>query len=78
MDEKKKIDFPFGWENYRLLIVAVSLIIIGFLMMMGGGSEDPNEFSPELFSARRITVAPIVVIAGFVVGVFAIMKKAKD
>ncbi len=79
MDEKNKIDFPFGWENYKLLLIAIGVIIFGFLLMTGGGSEDSNIFIPEeIFSFRRITLAPIVVICGFIIGVYAIMKKAKD
>lgn len=75
MSEKNKVEFPFGKQNYQLLVVSVVLIVVGFLLMAGGGSEDPNKFNPEIFSARRITVAPIVVIAGFILGVYAIMKK---
>ena len=78
MDKGKKEGFAFGKENYKLLIVGLILIIVGFALMIGGGSSDPNVFNPELFSTRRITIAPIVVLTGFVVIVFAIMKKSKD
>ena len=77
-ETKSTIDFPFGRENYILMLTGIALIFIGFVLMSGGGSEDPNVFDPSIFSARRITVAPILVMAGFVVEVFAIIKKPKD
>jgi len=76
--ETQKSDLAFGKENYILLIVGLLFIITGFILMTGGGSNDPNVFSKEIFSFRRITLAPIVVIAGFVIEIFAIMKKPKD
>jgi uncharacterized membrane protein len=77
-ETKKVVDFPFGRENYILMLVGIALIFIGFILMSGGGSEDPSIWNPEIFSARRITVAPILVMAGFVVEVIAIVKKSKD
>lgn len=71
-------DFAFGKENYRLMLIGLALIAIGFILMIGGGSDDPNVFNPDIFSFRRITLAPILVLAGFVVEIFAIMKKPKD
>ncbi len=71
-------EFAFGKENYRLMLIGLALIVIGFLLMIGGGSEDPNQFNPEIFSFRRITLAPILILAGYVVEIFAIMKKPKD
>ncbi|MGE0637414.1 MAG: DUF3098 domain-containing protein [Bacteroidia bacterium] len=76
--ENKKSDLAFGKENYILLLVGLAFIVTGFILMTGGGSEDPNVFSEEIFSFRRITLAPIVVITGFVIEIFAIMKKPKD
>lgn len=64
-------------ENYILLIIGFAIIMIGFLLMMGGKSDDPNVFNPEIFSFRRITLAPIVVLFGFVFEIWAIMKKPK-
>ena len=74
-----KHHFTFRKENYVLLLVGVALVLIGFLLMAGGGSDNPKEFNgEELFSFRRITLAPITVIAGYVVVIFAIMKKGKS
>lgn len=77
--ENKKPGFAFGKENYRILIIGVVIIVIGYLLMIGGGSDNPNEFhAEELFSFRRITLSPIVILTGFVVVLFGIMKKSKD
>lgn len=76
--EKNKTDLAFGKENYILLLVGLAFIVTGFFLMAGGGSDDPNVFSEEIFSFRRITLAPIIVITGFVIEIVAIMKKPKD
>jgi len=70
--------FAFGSMNYKLLLVGLLVIFIGFLLMIGGGSKDPNVFNPEIFSTRRITVAPIVVLIGFAIEVLAILYKPKS
>lgn len=77
-DENEKINFALGRENYKLLAIGFVIIIIGFLLMLGGKSDNPAEFSDEIFSFRRITLAPIVVLAGFVFEIWAIMKKPKE
>ena len=64
-------------ENYKFLVAGVVLIILGYLLMIGGGSDDPNKFNPEIFSFRRITLAPMVCLAGFGVVVVSIMRKSK-
>ncbi len=65
-------------ENYILLAIGFAIIVVGFLLMVGGNSEDPNVFNgEELFSFRRITLAPIVVLTGFMFEIWAIMKKPK-
>ncbi len=74
----KKEGFAFGPENYKLMIVGLVVLFIGYLLMVGGGSDDPNVFNPEIFSFRRITLAPIVILVGFVVVLFSIMKKSKS
>ncbi len=70
--------FAFTKENYRLLLIGLALIFVGFLLMIGGGSKDPNVFSTDIFDFRRMTLAPILILAGYVVEIFAIMKKPKD
>ncbi|MBN3035756.1 MAG: DUF3098 domain-containing protein [Bacteroidales bacterium] len=70
--------FAFGRENYRLLLIGLGFIALGFLLMIGGGSDDPNVFSEDIFNFRRLTLAPLLVIAGYVIEIFAIMKKPKE
>ena len=70
--------FVFEKQGYTLVLIGIMLIIIGFILMSGGGSEDPNYFNAdEIFSFRRITLAPIVVMTGFALEVYAIMRKPK-
>ena len=69
----------FGKENYRILIIGVIIVAIGYMLMIGGGAAKPNEFhADEIFSFRRITLAPILILAGYVIEIFAIMKRPKD
>ncbi len=75
---KTERKFLFDKRNYILFGLGALLIIVGFMMMGGGGSTDPNVFNPAVFSASRITIAPILVLSGFVVTVFAIMLKPKQ
>lgn len=77
-ENKEKLNFALGRENYKLLAIGFVIIVIGFLLMLGGKSESPDKFSDGIFSFRRITLAPIVVLAGFVFEIWAIMKKPKD
>lgn len=76
-NENSPKTFQFGRENYYLMFAGLALIIIGFMLMAGGRSEDPNVYSKDIFSFRRITLAPIVVILGFIVEIVAIMRKPK-
>lgn len=68
---------PLTRKNYILLLIGFGVILLGFILMAGGGSDSPDEFNYAMFSWRRITLAPILVIGGFVVEVFAIMKRFK-
>jgi hypothetical protein len=71
--------FLFDKENYMWMLGGIALILIGFMLMSGGKSANPNEFHyDEIYSFRRITLAPIVVLLGFAIEVYAIMKKPKD
>lgn len=77
--QKENKEFAFGKENYVIMLIGLAFIIVGFLLMVGGGSDDPNVFNgEELFSFRRITLAPILVIIGFIIEIYAIVKKSKD
>jgi hypothetical protein len=68
----------FPKENYKFMLAGIVVIIIGFLLMMGGDSSDPNTFRPEeVYSFRRITLAPIVIVLGLLVEVYAIMRRPK-
>lgn len=71
-------ELAFTKTNYRLLLIGIGIVILGYILMAGGGSGDPNVFdASEIFSDRRITVAPIVCIVGYLFVVYAIMKKTK-
>lgn len=69
--------FAFGRENYVIMLIGLVVIIIGYMLMSGGKSTDPNVFNEEIFSFRRITLAPIVVLIGYGIEIYAIVKKAK-
>jgi len=77
-ETSRKDEFIFGKRNFTLLIVGLVFIALGFLLMIGGGSDDPNVFNDQIFSARRITVAPLLILIGFGVELFAIMSKPKS
>jgi len=78
-DAPKPIGLMFDKLNYLLMLGGIVLIIIGFIVMLGGGSTDPKVFNgAELFSATRLTVAPILILLGFAVEVAAIMLKPKQ
>jgi hypothetical protein len=69
---------PFGKMNYILVLVGIALIALGFILMVGGGSTNPDVFNEEMFDFRHITLAPILVLAGFVVEIVAIFWKGKN
>lgn len=71
-------EFAFGKENYRLLLIGLAFIALGFILMIGGGSKDPAVFNPAIFDFQRITLAPVLVLTGYIIELFAIMKKPKD
>jgi len=76
--DKSKGTFAFSKQNYIFLALGVFTVIIGFLLMSGGKSDDPSVFNEDVFSARRITLAPILVLLGYGLVIWAIMKKPKE
>ena len=69
----------FGKENYMWMLIGLAVLALGFFLMSGGKSSDPMVFNDnEVYSATRITIAPILLIAGFIIEIFAIMKKSKN
>ena len=72
-----KRDFAFDKVNYILLAVGTLIVVFGFLLMTGPGSSD-TVYEPDIFSARRTKVAPVVCLFGFVSMIYAVMRKPKD
>ncbi len=75
---KKQESFVFSKLNYQLLIAGLVVIFIGFLLMAGGGSDDPTKFDPGMFSFRSVTFGPIIVLIGFIMEGVAIMYRPKN
>ncbi len=69
--------FLFEKENYKIMLIGLALIAIGFILMAGGGSEDPNKFNEALYSFRRIRLAPTLILIGIAVEIYAILKNPK-
>ncbi|WP_396137471.1 DUF3098 domain-containing protein [Flavobacterium sp.] len=76
-NENNKPEFLFDKVNYKILIVGLAVIALGFILMSGGGSEDPNVFNEAIFSFRRIRLAPAVVLIGFGITIYSIVKNPK-
>ena len=75
--ESQKKVILFGKRNYKFLLLSLSLIAIGFILMSGGGSDDPNVFNPEILNFSRIRLAPTIVLLGFGVAIYAILMPPK-
>ena len=69
--------FLFDSKNYNLLLISIFILLIGFFLMSGGGSNDPSEFNPKIYNFRRIRLAPTLVIIGFLFSIFSILKNNK-
>jgi hypothetical protein len=72
-NKKKSEDFIFEKKNFQVMLVGIIFIVIGFVLMSGGGSDDPNVFNPEIYNFRRIRLAPTLVLIGFAIQVYAIL-----
>ena len=77
MENNNKPEFLFDKVNYKILLIGLAVIALGFILMSGGGSEDPNVFNEEIFSFRRIRLAPAVVLLGFGITIYSIVKNPK-
>ena len=75
---KNKKEFIFSKKNYRLMIIGLGVIVLGFILMIGGGSKDPDMFNPDIFNFRRIRLAPALVLIGFGIEIFAILRSFKN
>ncbi len=77
MENKDKQGFLFDQINYKILLIGIAVIAVGFILMSGGGSKDPNVFNEEIFNFRRIRLAPTVVLIGFGITIYSILKNPK-
>lgn len=75
--ENNKPTFLFEKINYKLLIAGIAVIALGFILMSGGAAENPSVFNPDVFSFRRIRLAPTIVLIGFGITIYAILKNPK-
>ena len=71
--QEAKSNFIFGEKNYKFMFVGIAFIAIGFILMAGGGSDNPNVYNPEIFNFRRIRLAPMLVLIGFGIQIYAIL-----
>mgnify|MGYP003435774522 FL=1 len=76
-NETKKQEFLFEKINYKILLIGIAVITFGFILMSGGGSDDPNVFNEEIFNFRRIRLAPTMVLIGFGITIYSILKSSK-
>ena len=72
-NKKKSEDFIFEKKNFQVMLVGIIFIVVGFVLMSGGGSDDPNVLNPEIYNFRRIRLAPTLALIGFAIQVYAIL-----
>ena len=80
MNKKKqenKSEFLFGKKNYTIMLIGLAFVVLGFILMAGGGSDDPEIFNEEIYNFRRIRLAPTLVLIGLAIEIYAIMAKPK-
>ena len=76
-EQQPKQEFLFDGINYKTLLIGIAVIALGFILMSGGGSDNPNVFNEDVFSFRRIRLAPTTVLIGFGITIYSIFKKSK-
>lgn len=74
-DDDNQNVMPFSRQNYILVLIGLAVIALGFILMIGGGSSDPDVFNEKMFDFQHITLAPILVLLGFVIEIIAIMRR---
>lgn len=77
-NNEQKPDFLFDQINYKFLLIGIAVIALGFILMSGGGSTEPKVFNEDVFSFRRIRLAPTVVLIGFGITIYSIFKNPKS
>ncbi len=75
--KEKSLQFAFQRENYIYMFIGLGILVLGFLLMIGGGSDTTTKFSPAIFDFRRLTLAPLLILAGYGMEIYAIMKRPK-
>jgi len=75
--QKNKSEFLFGRKNYTIMLIGLAFVVLGFILMAGGGSDDPEIFNEEIYNFRRIRLAPTLVLIGLAIEIYAIMAKSK-
>lgn len=70
-------NFAVSKKNIFLILIGLLIMVVGYILMSGGGSDDPNVFNYDMFSFRRMVIAPIVILIGFAFEIYAIMKRQK-
>ena len=75
--DKNKAAFLFGKRNYKIMLVGLAVIAVGFALMAGGGSDDPNVFNEDIYNFQRIRLAPTLILIGFAIEVYAILAKSE-
>jgi len=76
-NNEQKSEFLFDKVNYKILLIGIAVIAVGFILMSGGGSDDPKVFNEAIFNFRRIRLAPTVVLIGFGITIYSIFKSPK-
>jgi len=77
-ENQENESFALNAKNYKLMLIGIGVVILGFILMIGGGTENPMEFNEDIFNFRRITLAPSVVLIGYALIFYAILKKDRS
>ncbi|MCK9270060.1 MAG: DUF3098 domain-containing protein [Bacteroidales bacterium] len=75
---EERRNFAFDRNNYKWLLIGMAFLLVGYLLMIGGGSDDPDVFNYNMFNFQRLTLSPILLMIGYLLGIYAIMKKPRN